>query len=136
MLRRLSPCIAVILATAISACVSEAPASTAPGTPVASNGGRYTITLTSDPLRRGVNDVTVRVQPSDEGSAAVLSVHAWMPAHGHDAYPVSIVSAAPGVFTARQLAITMPGEWVIDVGLAPSDSAAEDDRATLWASVE
>ena len=129
---------ALIAALSLHACVGDPPESTAAGTPVASNGQRYTVTLdaASVPIHRGVNDITMHVRTTDGAPATLLTLRAWMPAHGHETYPLTIVPGEPGVFTAQGLTLTMAGEWALDLGLASGATGTGDDRATLWAAVE
>jgi hypothetical protein len=131
----LKACLA--LTSLVAGCLGPPAASTASGTAVASNAGHYSVVLDSSsvPLHRGVNDVVLHVSTRDGSPARLLTVHAMMPEHGHEAFPTEITNPSAGTFVATGLTLTMAGEWQLDLGLS-HDGTTEDDSATLWAAVE
>ena len=70
-------------------------------------------------------------QPLQLREGENLSVILWMPSMGHGAAPVLVESVSPGVFRAKNVFFTMPGEWDIRFELKSGNQLIDEAIYTL-----
>ena len=103
---------------------------TVPASSVSSDSGALKIDLLSAPdatPTRGVNSLRFVVTHVADGTPATgldLDVTPWMPAMGHGASvkPTVTPEAEPGVYTATNVSLFMPGLWEIRTTIGGSMS--------------
>ncbi len=118
---------AVYAALAVAACSSGAASTTFGTSPIAavtsdSSASHIDVYCAPDPLVRG--QVTLKLVVTDAQTAAPIeglsmTMHPWMPAMGHGASTIPIITdAGGGTYIANDVVLFMPGQWQLRTDLA------------------
>ena len=123
--RRLLPSLTMAFALALASCGGEAerPPEFRGGELVLASGLVGEVVVEGPPVRRGANELAVRLPP-DRG-ASVVRATPFMPSHGHGSAPGSI-RAEGGRFVVSGLMLYMAGTWEIELEVAREGAPHEE----------